>query len=472
MIADTVIMRPILRTWPVRGTGRTGPEADVIGHNACLVPLSVIDSVPSVALRSRLWVAFLAMAVLAVVGLHRVDRTDADARGTLLVSEALITHGTIRLDQYDDATLARDAGVLQQKGGHQYHYFPLGTPVLSVPFVAVARLAGLEMTRDERVTQTAIAAFVALLTFLMLTRLASRILDPVRAATVAGVFWMGTSLASTTSTALWSHDFAVLFAVIAIDAAVADRRDGAYRRWTIVAPALFLAYACRPTMALLAPFLILFVAADNRRAALRAGLLLSLLGGAFAAFSQHEFGQWLPDYYLPQRLGGDTFWLALYGNLASPSRGLLIYSPFILLVWLCRPAAVRDFGLGRAWLLIALGWPVAHLLVISRFPHWWAGASFGARLMTDALPGLFLLTLRAWPVTARTACTRAAIGVLVLSAAFSIYVNAYRGTFVEATAAWNHRPDIDQHPGLVFDWRYPQFMHNWRRHESRIAEYE
>ena len=139
MIADTVIMRPILRTWPVRGTGRTGPEADVIGHNACLVPLSVIDSVPSVALRSRLWVAFLAMAVLAVVGLHRVDRTDADARGTLLVSEALITHGTIRLDQYDDATLARDAGVLQQKGGHQYHYFPLGTPVLSVPFVAVAR---------------------------------------------------------------------------------------------------------------------------------------------------------------------------------------------------------------------------------------------------------------------------------------------------------------------------------------------
>ena len=92
--------------------------------------------------------------------------------------------------------------------------------------------------------------------------------------------------------------------------------------------------------------------------------------------------------------------------------------------------------------------------------------------MTDALPGLFLLTLRAWPVTARTACTRAAIGVLVLSAAFSIYVNAYRGTFVEATAAWNHRPDIDQHPGLVFDWRYPQFMHNWRRHESRIAEYE
>ena len=67
---------------------------------------------------------------------------------------------------------------------------------------------------------------------------------------------------------------------------------------------------------------------------------------------------------------------------------------------------------------------------------------------------------------------RVAIAVLVLSAAFSIYVNAYRGAFVEATAVWNQRPAIDQNPGLIFDWRYPQFLHNWRRHESRIAEYE
>ncbi len=423
-------------------------------------------------LRSRLWLTLLAFAVLAVVLLHRVDRTDADPRGTLLVSEAVITHGTIRLDQYGDATLARYGNVIQQKGGHRYYYFPLGTPLLSVPFVALARIAGLDMTRDERVTQTAIAAVVALLTLLMLARLAARWLDPTRAATVAGVFWLGTSLASTTSTALWSHNFAVLFALVAIDAAVADIRGVGWQRWPIIALGLFLAYACRPTMALLAPFLILFVAANNRVAALRIVLLLCVLVGAFVAFSQREFGQWLPDYYLPQRLGSDTFWLAVYGNLASPSRGLLVYSPFILLVWLCRASAVRDFGLGRAWLLLALGWPIAHLVVISRFPHWWAGASFGARLMTDVLPGLFLLTLRAWPVSARTLADRLAIAVLVLSAAFSIYVNAYRGAFVEATAVWNQRPAIDQNPGLIFDWRYPQFLHNWRRHESRIAEYE
>jgi len=427
---------------------------------------------PRFNLRSRLWLAVLVCAVLAVVLLHRVDRTDADPQGTLLVSEALITHGTIRLDHYDDATLARYRNVIQQKGGHHYHYFPLGTPVLSVPFVAVARVAGLDMSRDERVTQTAIAAVVALLTLLVMARLASRILDPMRAATVAGVFWLGTSLASTTSTALWSHNFAVLFALVAIDGTVAGVKGGGWRRWPIIALGVFLAYACRPTMALLAPFLILFVATNNRVAALRVGLLLCLLLGTFVAYSQHEFGQWLPDYYLPQRLGSDTFWLAVYGNLASPSRGLLVYSPFILVVWLCRPAAVRDFGLGRAWLLLGLAWPIAHLVVISRFPHWWAGASFGARLMTDALPGLFLLTLRAWPVSARTVTERAAIGVLVLSAAFSIYVNAYRGAFVEATAAWNQRPAIDQNPGLVFDWRYPQFLHNWRRHESRIAGYE
>ncbi len=49
------------------------------------------------------------------------------------------------------------------------------------------------------------------------------------------------------------------------------------------------------------------------------------------AFSFHELGQALPDYYLPERLA-DTqrFGTALLANLGSPSRGLFVFSPFLL----------------------------------------------------------------------------------------------------------------------------------------------
>lgn len=424
------------------------------------------------SLSARIWLALVLVVVGFVVAFHRVDRSDADPRGTLLVAESIVTHGTIRLDHYGETTLGAYANVTHEKNGHRYHYFPLGTPLLSVPFVALARLAGLDMVRDERATQTAIVFFVALVTVVLMVRLASSFLDPLNAVAIAAVFWLGTSLASTTATALWSHDFASLFALLGICLAVDVVKSDRGGRWPWIGICLFLAYLCRPTLALLAPFLLLFVGARNWRAALGSAMTLGMLLVLLMTYSRTEFGQWLPDYYLPQRLDGGTFWRALFANLASPSRGLLVFSPFILTVWLCRSAATPSLGMSRAWLLIGLAWPVIHLVAISRFPHWWGGASYGARLMTDALPGLFLLTIRAWPVRARTFLERLATVVLVLSCAFAVYVNAYKGVFVEATAVWNQRPAIDAHPELIFDWRYPQFLHNWRRHEARIAEYE
>ena len=261
---------------------------------------------------------------------------------------------------------------------------------------------------------------------------------------------------------------AALFALFAIFLAIKVTRFGATRLWPLISACLFMAYLCRPTLALLSPFLLLFVFSYHRMVAIQAGALLAVFLLALVGLSMHEWGQILPDYYLPQRLSGTQFGLALYGNLLSPARGLLVYSPFIALAWLCYRDAIPSLSLKKSWLLIGLAWPVLHWIAISRFPVWAAGWSYGPRFMTDVLPGLFLLTIRTWPVSVALSGRRVAVVVLALGCAFAVYVNAWQGLFNPYTARWNMQPGIGDHPEYLFDWRYPQFLHNQARHDARI----
>ncbi len=417
----------------------------------------------------------LTIAVLAVVfiivGSARIKGTGSDPKGTLLVTEAILHHGTIKLDHYGAEVLQGYGYTVQNKNGHFYYFFPLGTSIASLPFVAAANLFGLNMQQHERSMQVAIAALTSVLTLLLLIKLARIFLEPANALLVSSAFWFGTSLASTTGTALWSHNFATLFGLLALYVAIRATRDQQVQWWPWISVSLFAAYLCRPTMALLAPFLLLFLFSYCRMTALKAALLLAALLAGFAGFSEYEFGQSLPDYYLPKRLDGSHFGEALYGNLFSPARGLLIYSPFIMFVWLCVLSRAKEFDLKKSWLLIGMAWPVAHLVVISRFEHWWGGHSFGARLMTDALPGLFLLTVYAWPATLKGVANKSAAAVLGVAVFFAAFVNTSQGLYNRYTAFWNGSPSVDEYPQYLFDWRYPQFLANKEGHEARLARH-
>lgn len=411
----------------------------------------------------------MVMAFL-LVSMSNVRNTNSDPRSSLLVSEAILQHGTLKLDHYGTEVMKHYGETVHEKNGHFYTYFPLGTSIASLPFVAMANGWGLNMIESQSATQIMIASVTAVLTIYLLIKLAQAFLPPYSAVLAGALFWFGSSFSSTAGTALWSHNFAALFALVAIYCLVQTARCGRTGLWPLIALSLFMAYLCRPTLALLAPFALLFLFTYHRTTAILCAALLALLLLGFAGFSMHEWGQYLPDYYLPKRLSGEHFGTALYGNLLSPARGLLVYSPFILLAWLCYRASDDRLGLKRSWLLIGLAWPLAHWVAVSRFPVWAGGWSYGPRFMTDILPGLFLLTLRAWPVSLPTRRLRIGASVLAACAFFSVYVNAYQGLFNVYTARWNMQPDTGMHPEYLFDWRYPQFLHNKTNHESRIAD--
>src|SRR5438067_2143318 len=76
----------------------------------------------------------------------------------------------------------------------------------------------------------------------------------------------------------------------------------------------------------------------------------------------------------------------LYGVLLSPSRGLFVYSPFLLFAIAPFLRAWRERG-GVALLLRWLGVATVALVVAyALYAEWWGGRVYGARFLTDALP--------------------------------------------------------------------------------------
>jgi hypothetical protein len=408
-------------------------------------------------------------AAAVIVTLTAVNRmTDSDAMGTLLVTESILERGTVFLDGYYPDVLTTLANRIEYVDGRPAYLFPLGTSLIALPVVAVLKSFGIGVLQHDHEIQIALAATAAALSVLLMYLLARRFLGHWTALALAGVFWFGTSLASTGATALWSHDFAAvlsLLSLLLLVVAVQDRR-----RWPLPLLVVVLAagLVVRPQLAPLAVGVVVVLALLWWRAAVAvcAGLLGA--GAALLAANHAATGRWLPSYYLPQRLEGGEFWTALTANLVSPARGLVVFSPFLLVVPLLIYRRRRFDRTDGALIVLGLAWPLVHLIAISRFPHWWGGWGFGPRLMMDVLPGLFLATVAAWPRSVTTWGSRLAVAAFALLAGAAIWVNTVQGLYNPYTRFWYVEPSVDQAPDMVTDWSYPQFLANERGHEDRL----
>ncbi len=416
------------------------------------------------------WLGWLlAFLIVAVIAGQSTHNTGSDPRGTLLVSQAIAQHGSVKLDAYGETLLDSYGYVIHRKNGHFYNYFPLGTALVSTPFVAAANVLGFDMTKDEPLIQMALATLAALLITFILYKTARLYLRQTESLLLAGLCWFGSSLASTVGTALWSHDFAFVFSSAAIFLVIRGRQPETLLTALLIGLNLFLAYLCRPTLALLAPFLLLYYFIQDKKSAVLAACTLGLLLLGFMGWSLHEYSQIMPDYYLPKRLEGGDFETALYGNLFSPARGLLIFSPFLFVSLLLTLLQARGNKSLMQLSLVSLIWPAVHLVSVSQFPHWWAGWSFGSRLMVDALPGLFLGLFSSLGTLRQN--SHYAYAAVLTSGLLAIYINTYQALFNPYSMQWNVEPNVDQYPEYLFDWRYPQFLHSKTRHEERLAEF-
>jgi hypothetical protein len=414
--------------------------------------------------RRELWASLLiGLCCLLVYNANRRAISAGDTYPARYLPFAIWQHHTIFLDPIAPLT-AQGRGkeaywMVPVPGGHIISLYPVVLPVLLsplyLPAVGYLHLRGwtdgrLDHTARimEKLSASLVTALAAALLYLLLRRRATA--PTALLLTLAYAF--GTTTWVISSQALWQHGMAELLiigALLLLTAPCTAPR-------ALAAGLLCGLIACnRPPDVILAAALGaygLFWA--GRRAALlvaAAALPMSLvllynlgvahrIAGGYgragrASFFQHD---------LLSGLGGLLF---------SPTRGLFIFSPFLLflvLVWRHLP---RDRGERGLTLAMSAG-VVLQVLLYAR-TDWRTGISWGPRFLTDLLP---LLVWMLVPVVAALrglgrACFLLAVGIAVVIEAVGAFW--YTGATDSALFAVTSGPRQLQ---AAWDWRNAPFI--------------
>jgi hypothetical protein len=395
-----------------------------------------------------------------------------DSKFELVLSQNLLENGTFKLDSLipgDDYSTMKVPNEIQVVRNHLFYWFPNGPALLSVPYVAAMKLAGVAPVMDgvwsgtrEEWLQRGLAALVTAGLVALLYCSARLYLPETAATAVSLAFAFGTSFLSSSSRVLWSFTWGALFLVGAVWMLVKQER-GKEQNPYLLATVVAWTYLCRPSNCLSVVLISGYLLVYHRQLFARYAAAGLCWGGLFLAYSWYNFGTLLPSYYTVGLGQGDPFYYALAGVLFSPSRGLLIFSPFLLVAFGMVCVFWRDIDDKRLCLLALAGFLV-YLAVVSISPDWMGGHSYGPRLMTDSLPWLALLTilgmqgaLRHWPKLSPTS-RGAGMVLAVLLTAFSIFTHA-QGAISGTAQDWNTTPQrLEKNPSRVWDWSDPQFL--------------
>ena len=305
-----------------------------------------------------------------------------DTRPTERVAASLVQEGDLDLDEYPEV----EPPFSRTESGRRLSIYPVLSAILAAPVFAVA---GQAFTLDETGSALAgklAAAILAAGAAVVLFRAVARRRRESDARWTAVLFALGTTVWST-SQALWQHPAAALFLAVAVLWIVRAEQEP---EWAARAGLpLGLAVAARHADVILAAVLAASVAVRWPRRipalllwALPGPLLTMLYHWAyFGSPLRHGFSETLGRFSEPWGSGHA-------GLLLSPGKGLLIFTPIAAVA---AAGLVRAFRGGERWLAGSLGVAVlAHWILMGRWLEWHGGESWGPRLMTGALPLLFL----------------------------------------------------------------------------------
>ena len=464
----------------------------------------VEGSVP--CFRGHLRPALVAFGVFAVVFLVHVFskvRHQADSILTIPRAMSILTEGNTDVDEYAPLLAIHPRQyMLETVDGRTYCMYPIGPSLIALPFVAVADafwkspdgqsyrefLKTNIASRLEEIIASLCVAAACLFVYLAVRRRTGREWP---ALLVVFVLAFSTTAWSTASRALWQHGPSMMFLSVALYLlVVAETRPAAAPQSgealrgcpaavQFVSLPLAAAYVCRPTNSI--PILVItaLVLWKYRRWLVRYLLWSLPVAVPFVLFNLNLYGRMLSPYYTPHAmLIQSSFWTAFLGQMVSPARGLLVFSPVFLLVavgvgikWKEKRLDALDLALG----LIVVG----HWIAISKMGWaWWAGDSFGPRFFTDVLPFLVWFLVPVVQKIARP--SRSAQGSdarpltvarIVLAVAFFLLTAAgvaihYRGANHHAVIAWNAIPvnvNLPENRWRLWDWSDLQFLRTDRR---------
>jgi hypothetical protein len=432
----------------------------------------------------RLWLTDIVIGLCIFAGVTAVYWQSGiivsiDSGWALPLAVNIIHDQRTDLDNYASKIGTLDYRV-EKINGHYYSYFPIGTVILTLPFVWFAEKSGnldlfaymqtivpngmdpLAISLEMR-----IASLITALTATLIYFLGRQFSGMLPSLALACIFAFCTAAWSTASRALWAHGPSMLLITMALLLVSAAR----FRPWLVQFAGIPLAfsYLVRPTNSVSLILFTILMIWKYRQFFVGYILGVSLILLPFFAYNYSVYGKLLPNYYLATRLFDvpeyaptyvkNTFYFgeALWGNLFSPSRGLFIFYPVLLFSLLGMVIQLRKRARDTVsiYLIVII---ILHWISVSAYWKWWGGTAFGPRLMSDITPYLiyFLIPIFSLLATLRAAPRAMLFSAMTLSILASILING-SGATRAGGYEWNWgKYSIDDYPMRVWDWNESQ----------------
>lgn len=395
----------------------------------------------------------ISVVLLSFVIYHANGRphAEADCVPAPFSAWSLVKRGTLDLRDYPTLTPYvgdQSLPIRVVADGVWLSRYPPGTTFALVPFVAPIASVRSEPLNDQQMmvlgkfAAAVYVAFAAGFFFLICRQIA-----PTGAWIATILFSLGTSVCSVASQAIWMHGPATFWLTLALWYCI---RSGEFRSRSaiIIGLALGMATITRPTTGVFAvatgfTFLLQKRYRDVTTITLT-GLIPVLvmvyinwryLGSPFLGGYAGEYGRESPP-----------FWVGFGGLLIAPSRGVLVYSPALLLV----PWGLHSLRKLDSYKLLLVSWLVAAgvtLLYYSRWHDWKGGWCFGPRFLCETMPIVCLFVAIAYDHFLTSWSRQIAKVFVGLSVAIQmIGIFGYGGYH-----SWQHRHDLPDHGRCLFE---------------------
>jgi hypothetical protein len=315
----------------------------------------------------------------------------------------------------------------------------------------------------EKLSASLVAALSVGVLYLALRKVASRRSSLL----LALVYGIASSTWSISSQSLYRQGLTELSFALLLCALLRDSESPTYAFWIGGAVALPVLNAPHyvPFLLLLGVF---FLLRQPRRLWLFC-VPLVIAGGLTLAYNLHYFGSALGAHTLPQSGSRPRLyhsWDGLAGQLISPSRGLLVFIPWV---------AFALWGCVRAWRENKFGWERYLILGIvivyglhARLGSWWGGWCFGPRYLTDFLPLLVFFLPPVWSEIRARPVLRVVFGLAVAAALWVQIV----GACYYPSGNWDGLPrNVDYHRKRLWDWRDTTISRSWRARRPEPSLY-
>ena len=421
--------------------------------------------------KALLTAPLLFLAMVAVYNANGREIGSYDTQPAKLTAIALARDGTLALDNVVATTpaLGVRSAFAVDRHGHRRTAYSVVPAVLAGGLAAALSAAHLVDLREPRaanliakLTASVLTALAVALAFLI----ARRRLAQAPALALAIGLGLGTNYWAQVSQTLWQTETAVVALTGALFCLCVPVVELSTRRLWQASLLLGLAGAARPQLGPAIAILALsMVTRRGRRSDMVILSPLAIIAILVMALNIAWFGHPLGVMPTLEALHpavhgvGSSLGSPVVGGLGllfSPSRGLLVFSPILVVALAAWPALrASSWRDDLRWCCAAA---LGQFAAYACYAVWWGGHTYGPRYLNDVLPLIVPLAAAGLPWWLDIPWRRV---VAAVALAWSILI-AGAGAFVYPYEGWNVLPiDVDTDHGRLWEWKDPQFLRCW-----------